>query len=282
MRVALRPTSPVVEVELQFNNEASDHRLRAQFPTGVSSETVVSDGHFYINHRPIEQPLGEDWKQAPAGTYPQQEFTLVQDGERGVTLLNKGLPEIQAHRSETGGVTLSLTLIRAVGWLSRDDFDTRRRSNAGPTLYTPEAQCNGLQTLEYAVAPFVGSYIEADIKGLSQRYRTPVLTIQGVADQRVSGDSFLVQKAGRSTCVSAIKKHEVRDTLVVRLFNLTSEPVEEFLRFGVDIRQAWRVDLLEERFEALKPASDRELRVLLRPHEIATLEIRFDAASGDK
>ncbi len=282
MRVALRPTSPVVEVELQFNNEASDHRLRAQFPTGVSSETVVSDGHFYINHRPIDQPLGEDWKQAPAGTYPQQEFTLVQDGERGVALLNKGLPEIQAHRSETGGVTLSLTLIRAVGWLSRDDFDTRRRSNAGPTLYTPEAQCNGLQTLEYAVAPFVGSYIEADIKGLSQRYRTPVLTIQGVADQRVSGDSFLVQKAGRSTCVSAIKKHEVRDTLVVRLFNLTSEPVEEFLRFGVDIRQAWRVDLLEERFEALKPASDRELRVLLRPHEIATLEIRFDAASGDK
>jgi mannosylglycerate hydrolase len=274
-RVGLRHGSRAVEVELDFDNQAEDHRLRAEFPTGIVAETVVSDGHFYVNHRPVDQPSGEGWRQAPPGPYPQQSFSLIQNGERGLAILNRGLPEIEATKSESGEVKLSLTLFRSVGWLSRDDFETRDFENAGPTLHTPDAQCLGARHCEYAVVPFSGDYLAADVVGISQRYRMPVLSIQGVEDGHVPGGEGLLGKTSSLTCMSAVKKHEARDTLVVRLYNITAKPAEETLRLGLDVSAAWRLDLLEERKSRLEPDSARQLSFPLRPHEIATLELEL-------
>jgi len=278
-RVGLKRGSRIVEVELLFDNRVEDHRLRAKFPTGIATDCVVSDGHFYVNHRPVQQPAGTGWRQPPSGTYPQQEFTLVQDSGGGIAVFNKGLPEVQAVRSVTGELNLHLTLLRAVGWLSRDDFDTRSRANAGPTLHTPDAQCLGMNRFEYAVMPFVGDYVEAGVKSESQRYHVPVVAIQGVEDGHVGGGAFLLESAGRSTAVTAIKRHEERDSLVVRLFNLTSAEVEERLKFGLDVLSAWRLNLLEERLQQLMSVRGRELALQLGPHEIATLEIEFSSGS---
>ena len=275
-RVGLKKGSRVVEIELQFENRAEDHRLRVEFATMVTTDTVISDGHFYVNHRPIDKPAGENWKQPPQQTNPQQDFTLLQDGEQGFAVLNKGLPEIQAARSADGEVTLSLTLLRAVGWLSRDDVETRRCQNAGPTLYTPEAQCLGEHRFQYAVVPFVGDYVSADIKGISQRYRVPVVAIQGVEDGHVPGAEGLVQKTSSCTCVSAIKKHGVRGTLEVRLYNLTGDAVEERFTFGRPVTAAWLLDLVGERLQNAQLSGERELVLSLGPHQIVTLELELD------
>ncbi|MCH7473037.1 MAG: hypothetical protein IIA27_00050 [Gemmatimonadetes bacterium] len=272
IRIGLAYNSPVVELDLRFDNRAKDHRLRARFPTPIQTDTIVSDGHFYINHRPIEQPSGDGWVQPPSGTYPQQAFSLVQDGARGLAVLNRGLPEIAALRGDAGA-GLVLTLLRAVGWLSRDDFPSRGYQRVGPQLATPEAQCQGEQHFHYAVVPFAGDYIDARLKSLSQRYRTPVAAIQGVADHRIKGRSFLRKESNR-TCVSAIKKHESRDTLVIRLYNLMSEKVDETLTFGRPVSAAWLIDLLEERFTELKSVADR-IELVFRPHEIVTIEVAF-------
>ncbi len=274
-RVRVTAGSPLVEVEMDFENRARDHRLRALFPTPIVTDTVLSDGHFLINERPLEKPDGAGWVQPPPATYPQQEFSLLSDGERGLAVLNRGLPEVEAARGESGGATLALTLLRCVGWLSRDDFGTRNRANAGPTLHTPEAQCIGNQEFRYAVVPFAGNHITAGIKNLSLRYRTQVLTKQGVLDQCVRGTGGLLEKTSESTCVSAIKKHETRDTLVVRLYNLTGSAVDETLRFGVDVTEAWLSDLLENRLSSLPVDDPRELVLGLGPHEITTVEIEL-------
>jgi alpha-mannosidase len=168
-RVRLTHGSPLVEVEVGFENRARDHRLRAVFPTPVITDTLLSDGHFLINERPIERPDGADWVQPPPSTVPQQEFSLVEDGTRGLAVLNRGLPEIEAESRGGEGTALKLTLLRAVGWLSRDDFETRRRANAGPTLHTPEAQCLGPHRFRYAVLPFSGGHLDAGVKECSLR-----------------------------------------------------------------------------------------------------------------
>ncbi|MGB5304485.1 MAG: glycoside hydrolase family 38 C-terminal domain-containing protein, partial [Gemmatimonadota bacterium] len=138
VRVELRTGSPVVRIETRIDNRVEDHRLRALFPTGVIADHVWSDGHFLVNRRGMPDPdIGADWVQPPTGTYPQQEYSLVQDETGGLALLNRGLPEVEARSRDDGTVELALTLLRSVGWLSRDDFDSRRHSNAGPTLFTP-------------------------------------------------------------------------------------------------------------------------------------------------
>ncbi|UCG51783.1 MAG: hypothetical protein JSW58_16685 [Candidatus Latescibacterota bacterium] len=275
-RIRLRHADPVIAVETVFDNRVEDHRLRVAFPTGVKAKTLISDGHFVINHRPIGRPDGEGWAQPPATTLPQQDFSLVQNDQAGLAVLNKGLPEIEASLDDQGYAELRLTLLRAVGWLSRDDFETRDFSNAGPTLPTPDAQCAGVHRFEYAVVPFAGDYLNADIKSISRRYRVPVISVQGVKDLHTWGDLGLIEKKTKRTSISAIKKHEARDTLVIRLYNLTGDDVEESLTFGVAIQSAWKTDLLEERIAELSVMDRFELPLPLGPHEIVTLEVELE------
>jgi alpha-mannosidase len=258
VRVALAHDARAVEVETTFDNRAHDHRLRAVFP--VACRSLVSDGHFYANERPVGQPSGEGWVQPPPTTFPQQEFSLA----GGLAVLNRGLPEIEARAG-----SLHLTLLRCVGWLSRDDFATRRFTNAGPTVATPDAQCVGVHRFHYAVVPYAG---DGDVvRPLSRRYRVAPLVVQGVEDNAVPGASLLSTRAA----VTAVKRHEERDTLVVRLFNPTGAEVEETLALGRDATAAWRVDLLEQREAEIALPSPRELRVGLRPFGIATVEVEL-------
>ena len=272
VRVGLSGAGPLVDVDVRFENRAQDHRLRAEFPTPINTSTLVSEGHFYLNRRPIDQPSGDDWVQPPTGTFPQQGYSLVQDGRRGLAILNRGLPEIAPLRGETGGTGLALTLLRAVGWLSRDDVASRRHRNAGPMLATPEAQCLGEQRFRYAVLPFAGDDIAADVMGSSRAYRTPVLTIQGVEDQGIPGAGSFLKKTTTRTCISAVKKHQTRGNLIVRVFNLTAAPVHESLVLGKAVRGAWLVTLLEERLEQV-PHEQSRVDVLVGPHAIVSVEI---------
>ncbi len=274
MRVRLTRGSPLVDVEFLFDNKALDHQLRVKFPSGIQSENVISDGHFYVNARPLEQPAGSDWVQPPAGTWPQQDFSLVEDGEKGLAVLNRGLPEIAA-KGGADGVVLSLTLLRAVGWLSRDDFETRRLMNAGPTLDTPDAQCLGGQRFRYAVVPFSGDHIAFGLRSLSQRWRTPVLSKQGVEDGHIAGGVSLFRKDNARAAVTAIKRHEQRDTLIIRVFNETGEEITETLTFGLPISSAWETDLLEERGGRMQPSGRYQLPLELGPHAIMTIEVEF-------
>jgi len=275
--LTLRRGSPLVEVETVVDNQAKDHRLQAWFPAGVATGSVVSDGHFYANIRPVDIPLHAEWLQPPAGTYPQQEYSLVEDARGGLAVLARGLPEIAPLRDARGGAGFAVTLLRAVGWLSRDDLVTRRCRNAGPTVATPEAQCQGVQQFHYAVLPFAGDFVAADVPGWSARYRTPPLVVQGVEDGHVAGGSGLFALTSDAVRVSAVKRHETRDTLVVRLYNLAGARREAALRFGPAVLGAWRTGLLEERLCDLMIGDAHQVVVELGAHEIGTVEVAFGA-----
>ena len=271
VRVELTADCPVVRVETRIDNRVEDHRLRARFPTGIVTDHVWSDGHYMVNRRPVEREEGDGWVQSRPPTSPQQEYSVVQDGERGLAVLNRGLPEIEALRDSNGAVELALTLLRSVGWLSRDDFDSRGRSNAGPTLFTPEAQCPGPRVARYAVLPFDGDLFDAEVREASRRYRVRPVAVQGVREGSVAGGTSLLRQRGAAT-VTAIKKHRERDTLIVRLYNPRSSREREVLTSDLPITGAWRTDLLEERTAPIAQ-DDGGVAVALGPHEIVTLEL---------
>ena len=165
---------------------------------------------------------------------------------------------------------------RSVGWLSRDDFAARKHANAGPMVPTPEAQCLGPQHFRYAVAAFTGSALPAGVPRLSSAYHTPVPTVQGVAAGHVPGGAGLLEVATGKTRVTAIKRHDRRESLVVRLYNMTGDPVEETITVARDIAEAWRIDLLEEQLEPV-PGTGNRLVIELRGHEIVTLELALES-----
>jgi alpha-mannosidase len=277
--VRLTAGSDTVSVTTRFENRARDHRLRAWFPAGVRADRLASDGQFLVVERPLRPPRGDDWAQPHPGTYPQQEFSLLRDGGgRGLAVIADGLPEVAPHQTADGVAVLQLTLLRCVGWLSRDDFPTRRQTNAGPTLATPDAQCLGSHEFRYALAPLAGG--DDRLRWRAREFLNPPLCRQGVLAGARDGGSLL-EIDNPAVAVSALRVHPRRDTLVVRLWNQTAAAQRARLVTGQPLAAVWSLDLLDERQQPLVSSmvSAREATVDLAPHRIVTVELVFGAGT---
>ena len=73
----------------------------------------------------------------PSGIQAQKRFIRINEpnGSAAFTLFNKGLPEVELVENSK----IALTLIRATGYLSRQDYP-ERPMHAGPGMETPGAQ----------------------------------------------------------------------------------------------------------------------------------------------
>jgi alpha-mannosidase len=180
---------------------------------------------------------------------------------------NRGLPEYEVIPGEEG-VTVALTLLRCVGWLSRDDMHCRR-GHAGPALPTPGAQCLGSHTFEYALIPHGGGWENAYTQ--AHAFNAP---LRAVAASRSGGPlpparSF-AQGDPDGFMITAIKLPEEGEGLIVRGFNTTHEPLHVTLYLDRAWRRATRVALDESLQEELAMEGN-SVRFRAAPKQIMTL-----------
>jgi mannosylglycerate hydrolase len=265
-----------VDIETEFENEARDHRLRAHFPTGLRAEETAAEQHFGAVRRAVALPEDDGtWLETPVGTYPQKAFVDVSDGERGFMLANRGLPEYEALREADGTVTLALTLLRCVGWLSRSDFRSRK-GQAGPPMETPGAQMPGRWRSEYSLIPHAGGWEAAF--GEAHRFARPlgaVRTDRGAGSLAPSGSLVEVEPGG--VIVSALKAAEDGGGVIVRVYNVSDGAVEGRLRLTAPHSGTQIVNLNEERLGDAE-TEDGWVLLSLRRNEIMTL--RFPTPGG--
>jgi alpha-mannosidase len=209
-RIRLFAGSDRIEFETTIDNRAKDHRLRIRFAAaGATVQTAVrAEGHFGVVRRPARPAWkGSGWVEPPALT--AHTGGLIAAGD--VAVIGRGLPEYEAVPNEDG-LDLALTLLRCVGWLSRDDLVTRP-GHAGPGVPTPEAQSPGRTTFEYALQVSVAGESDATLLRASADYRTPfVLGPAGATPEppiRVEGD----------VVVSALKPADDGRGVILRAFN---------------------------------------------------------------
>ena len=275
VQVSLSAGVPRIDISTEFENRAEDHRLRAHFPSGISSDVSHGEQHFGVVARPLALPEADQtWQERPVATHPQKTFVDVNDGRRGLLIANRGLPEYEV-RDTRAGATIALTLLRCVGWLSRNDLPARK-GHAGPPLPTPGAQCPGRQVSEYAIIPHEGGWEDACAE--AHRFYAPLRArwnAQGAGFLPASGS--VLDLEGDGLVVTALKRAEDGNGLVVRLYNILDEPAAGRLRLTEPWRQAELVDMKEDR---LGPADVRDgwVRLELRPNEIVTLRVRTPAS----
>ena len=273
--VRLASGSRRVEIKTEFNNRARDHRLRVAFPSGIEAEESVAETAFGVVKRPTKPADSTGWREEDTASYAQRRFVCVEDGERGLALLNKGLPEYEV----TPEGEIQLTFVRSVGWLSRNDL-VARRGHAGPGLATPEAQCAGRQVFEYAIVPYEGSWRKAELFREAEEYCLPLEA--GAAQQREEEErpspegapGFFLNVGGDDVVLSSIKKAADRDGLILRIFNASEEETVARVRFGMPISVAYRTNLNEEILEGLAPRGNR-LEVPLGPAKVETILVRL-------
>jgi mannosylglycerate hydrolase len=296
--VTLRHDSRRIDLRITVDNHARDHRLRACFPTGIQTDVAHADGHFDVLARPIDLPPGEGWDQPPVPTRHQRYFVDLSDGETGLAILNRGLAEYEVLRDGERS-TIALTLLRCVGYLSRGDGDMITRPNlAGPPLPTPEAQCLGAHTFEVALSPHPGDwravYCDAYTfraplylrRGTEHEGYTPTQAdiekwgTSGLKSLDLSGDlpgelSFL-ELASEPLTLSAVKRAERADQLIVRFYNPASSKLAARLRTFLPIRRAWEVNLNEEEVCGLAVLPEGDLRLAIAAKEVKTIALELD------
>ncbi len=242
-QVSLYAGVPRVDFRLEFDNKARDHRLRAHFPTGIESGITYAEQHFGVVTRPIAIPTADGtWLEQPVGAYPQKTFVDVNDGRQGLLLANRGLPEYEALPGPEG-VTLALTLLRCVGWLSRPDLPDRR-GPAGPTLETPGAQCPGRHVFEYAIVPHGGGWENAFEE--AHRFARPMRSATASGSRALPVTASLVETSTPRLVVSAVKMAEDGRGVVVRVYNIGDRAVRGRVRFGESHGRVEFVNLNEE------------------------------------
>jgi len=285
VHITLKKDCPLVYITTRIDNQIKDHRLRAIF-TGIKRDFVYVQTQGDVVKRRINEykaypqskkrntahhtSIGELPKETGLSpTQFQRNFVGVNNGERGLIIFNKGLPEYEA---KTDG-TIALTLLRCVGWLSQDDLNTREKL-AGPKISVPEAQCIGMHTFEYAILPQQGTWNGTPIYREENKYSIPLkcLEIPWQKGELPEKLSFLRIKP-ETLMVSAIKKAYSDNNIIIRLFNPTNKSLKGTLEIFCGIKRAWLTDLNEEKKEKIPVQSDKSVLLEVGPKKIMTISI---------
>lgn len=282
--VKLKANSPRVDFFTRLKNVVKDHRLRIVFPTFVNAQYSTSDRPFdvvdsptYFSLYPTELP--DNIKQIMIGAresipitmMPLNSFTYLKNEKNSAALVTRGLSEyeiIEKHK-------IALTLFRSVAWLAREDLLTRL-GDAGPKIFTPEAQCLRHFDFNYSFIPYNDKTV-GFLFNQSEQYNTG---LKAVAAGKHSGSLknkkslFWLESEDDSLVISAIKKGENENKLVIRLFNPLEKEINGVLKSDEKIQHA-EISNLNEEFRSELSTKDNSILLKVPPKKIVTLAVKF-------
>ena len=261
---------PRVDIRTVLVNSVRDHRLRVHFPAPFTADTGSQDGHFEVVERRFElPPFDESWVEQPRPEEPQRAFTDISDGKTGLMIANRGLPEVEVLKNAQGNAEIALTLLRCIGWLSRDDFSTRK-GHAGPFLETPGAQLPGQCFFEYSIIPHPGRWDSAFWQAYA--FNSPFRAVStGLHAGNLSSTFSFVEATPETFVISAVKPGEAGQAWLVRGFNISNEPIKVTLRPWMSFKKVKLVNLAEEIQSLLQSDQSGCVTFPVRAHQIVSV-----------
>lgn len=262
-----------VHVTTTLSNQAEDYRLRLIWLTRSRHVKLWGSTAFGSLERqltpvmPIDVAKGQE---RPPDVFPYTEWLhIVAPDNQGWALHSEGLHEAALLDWE-GRAALSLTLLRAVGWLSRDDLRTRG-GGAGPRMPTPEAQCAGEHVYQYSLH-LCGNSREQALASLNQT-RHPLQVFQGGLPKVQQ----LFKISPPAVHVSALSLSQCGQAVVIRLVNELDDSLPLDLDPLFECTKVTHIDPLERGETALTGST---LHRILSPGEV--IGFKFYPAQAEK
>jgi alpha-mannosidase len=241
-----------VEFRTRLVNRSRQVRYQALFPTAITAGRSVHA----IPFGAIERP--------PDVEFPAQEWVDWSDGDRGVALLNVGLPG-----NLVADGTLIVSLLRA---------QTLRGYTEGGGSSDTGYELNVPRTLHYALVPHRGDWRDARVFRDGMELRAPLVCRKVSAHPGPLGARFgLLSISAPNVVLSSVQSG--RDgAVLVRVYEAAGRATPDVvLTTATPILEAGETNLLEDPGPPLK-AGGRSVSFALRPCEIKTLRLRMQPA----
>ncbi len=231
LTVTLSHNSRRIDIEARLGNHADDHRVRVLIPTPFTTDTVLADTQFGSLTRPVQDEAmanwqEEGWKEAPLPVWNLLNYAVLQERRNGMALFTEGLREFEVTGERQK--TFALTLLRGVGVLGKEDLLLRPGRPSGIKMPVPDSQMRGQLTCRFSLFSFNGTPVSAGVAQQAKSWLTPVHCYNKIPwdAMKLNRASFttpcsysLLTLAPNGCVLSALKKAEDRDEMILRLYN---------------------------------------------------------------
>ncbi|NJP64842.1 glycoside hydrolase family 38 C-terminal domain-containing protein [Streptomyces spiramenti] len=259
--VELRAGERFVRLTVEFDNRCEDHRLRLRLPLPRRALSSFAEGQFAVVERGLTAEGGGG--EEPVATFPAAGFVAA----GGLAVL---LEEYSEYELIDGGDELALTLLRAVGSISRNRH-VYRDEPAGPQVPTPGAQVRGGRTVTLAVAPYAGDWQDGDVLRSAEEFRHGLYGVPGRGPRggRLPEPVTGLSVTGHGVALTAVR---ARDEGWTEVRFVAEGGSATRARIAGDFGRARSADLLGRPGEELT-VEDGVLTVPVGAWEIATVQL---------
>ena len=243
-----------IDIVTRLTNHESFVRYRVLFPTGIEQGRSVHE----IPFGALERPTGIE--------FPAQNWVDYGDGDRGVALLNRGLPG-----NAVAGGTLLLSLLRSArigGYGYSGGYEPGMSSDSGLEL--------GREfVFEYALVPHRGDWAQAGIHRSGWEFNHPLLVCKTPSHPGMLPSRWgWLEVSHPGVVVSALMPGSDA-AAVLRLYEATGEQAPGVrISFASPVLSAEEANLLGDPLRPLEVAGDA-VQVDFRPFEIKTLKLHL-------
>ncbi len=287
-QVVLKEDTRRIEVRMELDNQADDHRVRVLIPTPFVTDTVVADNQFGLITRPTDDPAmqvweEEKWKEAPVPIYQLMNFAALENGQAGMAVMTNGLREFEVIANQTERRdTLALTLFRGVGVLGKENLLLRPGRPSGIKIPAPDSQTRGKLLCQFTLFAFAGDHIKANVMAEARDNVTPIQCYNkipynamklNVGEQNLPLTYSLLNAEKSGLVLSVLKKAEDENALIMRVYNPSettaaagtvefTSPVSEWIETLLDeTPKADAATLKSQEFGTLAPCQAKTFRV---------------------
>jgi len=250
--VTLYAGVPRVDVKTQVEWHEKHILLKVAFPVSAHSDKAAYEIPFGSVERPTTRNTPAEKAQFEV---PAQRWADISDAKHGLSLLNDS-----KYGYDAKGNVLRLSLLRSPEW---------------PDPHADE----GHHEFTYSLYPHGGSWKDALTirRGYELNYKLISLPV-GTHEGTLPAEHSFVQTQSDNVIVTALKKAEDDDSLVLRYYEWAGKEGEVTLQLPPGAQSAWETDLMERPAASL-PVQNGGVTLHTKPYEIKTVKVQYSSAS---
>jgi alpha-mannosidase len=250
-RVRMYPGVQRIDIHSEILNQEQFVRYRLMFPVALQAGRNTQEIAFGAMERPLNQK------------FPAQNWMDYGAGDRGVALLNRGLPG-----SDVAGNVMLLSLMRSARLISYGGLEQSTSSDTGLELGKRIG-------FDYALMPHAGTWQDAAVYRAGLDFNNPLLSRPAsVHTGKLPPRWGLVETTGGSVVLSALKPSREGE-VAVRVYEAAGQPAHGVrMHFAVPLVSVRDANLIEDPGGEIAVHQDA-FSFDLRPYEIKTFRLRF-------